>query len=102
MTQEEFDKAPKIEQVLYDCTGMLAKNHSDIIEAMTLYAESEVKRLNTPDVSKRFLVTYRYTNRTDAALHEDEVEARNCVEACNKVCANHNYEVEWHTVRDAP
>lgn len=51
-------------------------------------------------VSKRFLVTYRYTNRTDAALHEDEIEARDCVEACNKVCSNHNYEVEWHTVKE--
>ena len=51
-------------------------------------------------VSKRFLVTYRYTNRTDAALHEDEVEACNCVEACNKVCSNHNYEVEWHAVKE--
>lgn len=49
---------------------------------------------------KRFLVTYRYTNRTDAALHEDEIEARDCVEACNKVCSNHNYEVEWHTVKE--
>ena len=51
-------------------------------------------------VSKRFLVTYRYTNSTDAALHEDIVEARNCVEACNKVCSNHKYEVEWHTVNE--
>ena len=51
-------------------------------------------------VSKRFLVTYRYTNRTDASLHEDEIEARNCVEACSKVCSNHNYEVEWHTVKE--
>ena len=25
-------------------------------------------------VSKRFLVTYRYTNRTDASLHQDEIE----------------------------
>ena len=53
MTQEEFDKAPKIEQVLYDYTGMLAENHSDIIEAMTIYAESEVKKLNLLDVSNR-------------------------------------------------
>lgn len=50
--------------------------------------------------SKRFLVTYRYTNSTDASLHQDEIEARNCVEACSKVCSNHNYEVEWHTVKE--
>jgi hypothetical protein len=53
MTQEEFDKAPKIEQMLYDCTGMLAENHSDIIEAMTIYAESEIKKLNLFDVNNR-------------------------------------------------
>ena len=51
-------------------------------------------------VSKRFLVTYRYTNRTDASLHQDEIEAQNYVEAYNKVCANHNWEVEWHTVKE--
>jgi hypothetical protein len=45
MTQEEFDKAPKVEQILYDCTGMLAKNHTDIIEAMIKYAEIEVKKI---------------------------------------------------------
>ena len=62
MTQEEFDKAPKIEQVLYDCTGMLAKNHSDIIEAMTLYAESEVKKLNLLDVSNRRELLLAFSN----------------------------------------
>ncbi|MDX5583519.1 MAG: hypothetical protein QNK20_01120 [Aureibaculum sp.] len=46
MTQKEYNKAPKVEQILYDKTGMLAKNHTDIIEAMTEYAESEVKKLN--------------------------------------------------------
>ena len=51
-------------------------------------------------VSKRFLVTYRYTNRTDASLHQDEIEAQNYVETYNKVCANHNWEVEWHTVKE--
>lgn len=49
---------------------------------------------------KMFCVTYRYTNRTDASLHEENVIAFNCVEACNKVCENHNYEVEWHTVEE--
>lgn len=53
-----------------------------------------------PCVNKRFLVTYRFINRTDAALHEDEIDAANCVEACNKVCENHKYEVEWHTVKE--
>jgi hypothetical protein len=53
-----------------------------------------------PPVSKRFLVTYKYIDRTDAALHEDEIIAEDCVEACNKVCENHNYKIEWHTVKE--
>lgn len=53
-----------------------------------------------PVSEKLFLVTYRYTNRTDASIHEEKVYAENCVNACNKVCENHNYEVEWHTVKE--
>jgi N-acetyl-anhydromuramyl-L-alanine amidase AmpD len=40
MTQEEFDKAPLLNQVLYDCTGMLAENHPDIVECMQEYAKA--------------------------------------------------------------
>ena len=39
MTQEEFDKAPKLDQILYDTTGMLVKNNKSIKEAMQKYAE---------------------------------------------------------------
>lgn len=70
MTQEEFDKAPKIEQVLYDCTGMLAENHSDIIEAMTIYAESEVKKLNLLDVSNRKELLIAWNNWMKNEYHD--------------------------------
>ena len=53
-----------------------------------------------PHTNRLFLVTYKYINRTDAALHEDEIEAKNSAEACNKVCENHNFEVEWHTIKE--
>jgi len=62
--------------------------------------EQSESTCNLQNVSKRFLVTYRYTNKTDAALHEDEVIAENCVEACNIVCSNHGWQVEWHTVKE--
>lgn len=58
------------------------------------------KALNKANGVKMFSVTYRYTNRTDASLHEENVIAFNCDEACKKVCQNHNYEVEWHTVKE--
>ena len=42
MTQDEFNKAPKLDQILYDCTGMLVKNHPDIAEAMQKYADQQL------------------------------------------------------------
>jgi len=42
MTQDEFNKAPKLDQILYDCTGMLVKNHPDIEEAMQKYADQQL------------------------------------------------------------
>ncbi len=60
MTQEEYDNAPKVEQILYDKTGMLAKNHTDIIEAMTEYAEGEVKKLNIFSVSQQRELLFDY------------------------------------------
>jgi hypothetical protein len=62
MTQKEFDKAPKVEQILYDKTGMLAKNHTDIIEAMTEYAESEVKKLNIFSVNQQRELLSQYND----------------------------------------
>ena len=45
----------KAEQILYDRTGMDAKNHSDIMEAMKLYAEhyhkEQLKKI--PSICKR-------------------------------------------------
>lgn len=49
---------------------------------------------------KLFLVTYRHKNRTDASIHEDTVSAIDYEEAVTKVCANHNFEVEWHMVKE--
>ena len=40
MTQEEFDKAPLLDQILYNKTGMLAENHTSIAEAMEEYAQN--------------------------------------------------------------
>lgn len=46
MTQEEFDKAPLLDQILYDETGMLVKNHKDIAEAMEKYHQAKLKAIN--------------------------------------------------------
>ena len=51
MTQEEFDKAPLLDQILYDTTGMLASNHKDIAEAMEKYHQAKLKLFDIGDVS---------------------------------------------------
>ena len=45
MTQEEFDKAPLLDQILYDTTGMLVENHPCIAEAMEKYYQAKLKLL---------------------------------------------------------
>lgn len=52
MTQEEFDKAPLLDKILYDTTGMLAENHPSIAEAMEKYHQAKLKLLGIADVSK--------------------------------------------------
>ncbi len=45
MTQEEFDKAPLLDQILYDETGMLVENHPSIAKAMEKYHQAKLKLL---------------------------------------------------------
>lgn len=51
MTQEEFDKAPLLDQILYDTTGMLVENHQSIAEAMDKYHQSKLKLLGIANVN---------------------------------------------------
>ena len=55
MTQEEFDKAPLLDQILYDKTGMLVENHRDIAEAMEEYHQAKLKLLSIADVGSSLL-----------------------------------------------
>lgn len=50
MTQEEFNKAPLLDQILYDTTGMLVENHPSIAEAMDKYHQAKLKLLGIADV----------------------------------------------------
>lgn len=53
MTQEEFDKAPLLDQILYDETGMLVENHPSIAEAMEKYHQAKLELLGIVDVVGR-------------------------------------------------
>ena len=50
MTGKEYNKASELEKILYDCTGMLAKKHPSIVEAMQKYATAINKNVVLPDV----------------------------------------------------
>lgn len=45
MTQEQFDKAPLLDQILYDETGMLVDKHPSIAKAMEKYHQAKLKLL---------------------------------------------------------
>ena len=53
MTQEEFDKSPLLNQILYDKTGMLAENHTSIAEAMEEYHQAKLKLLGIGGVNQQ-------------------------------------------------
>jgi hypothetical protein len=78
----------------------ILKIANDLRDDIITADEAKNLLLNLFNADKWFLVTYKYTDRTDAALHEEAVEAKNCVDACNKVYENHNYKIEWHAVKE--
>ena len=63
MTQEEFDKAPLLDQILYDETGMLVENHPSIAEAMEKYHQAKLKLLGIGGVSDSRLPTVKDAER---------------------------------------
>ncbi|MBE9468997.1 MAG: hypothetical protein IMY72_11860 [Bacteroidetes bacterium] len=70
MTQDDFDKAPKVEQILYDCTGMLARNHPDLIEAMTKYAQQQVGNIQRVSVLLFDFLYYVRNGTQDTPIKE--------------------------------
>lgn len=70
MTQEEFDKAPLLDQILYDTTGMLVENHPSIAEAMDKYHQAKLKLLGIADVSN--FVRQELERRVDLILSEPD------------------------------
>lgn len=50
MSDEEFYEAPLLDQVLYDCTGMLVRNHPSIAEAMCKYHQEKLKQIPDDEI----------------------------------------------------
>lgn len=57
MTEEEYDNAPKLDQLLYDCTGMIASNHEDIAKAMQQYADNALKEYRKQEIEANIEAT---------------------------------------------
>ena len=77
MTQEEFDKAPLLDQILYDTTGMLVENHPSIAEAMDKYHKAQLKLLGLTDVINSVCECEPHT------FYEWEKDENKCSQ-CNK------------------
>ena len=60
MTHEDFVKAPLLDQILYDMTGMLVENHPSIAEAMDKYHQAKLKLSRPHDVSNSAEYTRGY------------------------------------------
>jgi len=78
MTQDDFNKAPLIEQILYDTTGMLTKNHTDIIEAMNKYHEAKLKLLGIADVSNLLFCGICEEENEHRELADGSLECEGC------------------------
>ena len=54
MTQDEFNKAPLLDQVLYDQTGLIASNHPSFAKAMEEYAKLKIEE--SKEEIRQFLI----------------------------------------------
>jgi hypothetical protein len=66
-------------------------------EKMTI-EEAQVLLLRILNGNKLFTVTFKYINRTDAAMHKELVEASNNVEACTNIYEKYNWQIEIYGV----
>ena len=64
------------------------------------WLEDLVMKEANEKAQKQFSVTFRYTNNTDASLHEEIVSAESSEEALNAVYRNHNFHIEWNTIKE--
>ena len=84
MTQEEFDKATILEQILYDETGMLLENHKWIKDVVEKYHQAKVKEnelLHSVSVSDSEIEKesqQRYGEVTGGSYHADRPYNRKC------------------------
>jgi len=83
MTKEEYDKAPLLDKILYDETGMLAANHPAIATAMEKYLQAKLTLLGLAAVSKS-LPTKTITTKCSICKSFEE-HYLTCTE-CGNVC----------------
>ena len=46
-----------------------------------------------------FEIDYTFTDRTDASIHKEIIQAENANEALNELCLKYNYKIEWRTIK---
>jgi hypothetical protein len=61
---------------------------------------SHEKALHKHFVMPRFEFTYTFTDRTDASIHTEIIEAETAEEGLNALHRKHNYRIEWRTTKE--
>lgn len=111
MTQEEFDKAPLLDQILYDTTGMLVENHKDVAEAMEIYHQAKLKLLGIGDIvgqSELLLDFVRWQNRSSKwvtipeSMVDNYLAWKNYISSNGKILAKDFMKVEIDCVDKYP
>ena len=87
-------------QLVTDAASVIDKtrqkySRNDLIKFAEAYHDFKINNRQ-----KQFSVTFRYLNKTDAALHEEILNATSEINAINAVLSNHNYQIKWHTVKE--
>jgi hypothetical protein len=95
--RSEFNKETQLHVLVTDGTGFI--HYSD--DYVHWLEDIVMKQTNTK-ITKAFKISYRFTDRTDASLHEELIIASSSEEALNILYINHKYHIEWHTINEVP
>lgn len=79
--------------------GMIRSFIVDIKRAMARSSD-ENSGLHIACVMPSFEFTYTFTDRTDASIHTEIIEAETAEEALNALHRKHNYRIEWRTTKE--
>lgn len=73
--------------------------HEWHIKYVNWLEQQVVKFFAIPVVMPRFEIDFTFTDRTDASIHKETIQAETGEEALNELYRKHNYKIEWRTIK---